>query len=116
MKSLYLCLGLILFSSLSHATSLRSFRIYSVRELTPAVDRYYGQDGSAFATLFCNDKTSEVMFVDSRYADLDGKVFYFASDETCAEARRIAKTSRCGADLILDTTTTGAAITAARCR
>ncbi|WP_347359072.1 hypothetical protein [Bdellovibrio sp.] len=116
MKYLSTCLSLILFSSLSHATSVRSFRIYSVRELTPFVDRYYGQDGSAFATLFCNDKTSEVMFVDSRYSDLDGKVFYFSSQEACTEARGIAKTSRCGADLVLNTTTTGATITAARCK
>ncbi|UXR64753.1 hypothetical protein EZJ49_00595 [Bdellovibrio bacteriovorus] len=116
MKHLSVCLSLILFSSLSHATSVLSFRIYSVRELTPFVDRYYGRDGSAFATLFCNDKTSEVMFVDSRYADLDGKVFYFSSQEACAEARKIAKTSRCEADLVLNTATTGATITAARCK
>lgn len=95
----------------------RAFRIASVRQITPNVDRFYGQDGSAFGTLFCNPQTAEVMFVDSRYSDLDGKTFYFGSLANCESARKQARElyGKCVTELVIDVATQGALVRSSQC-
>lgn len=67
------------------------FRIFSSKQITPRVDRFYGQDGNAFATMFCAPESPQVMIVDSRLPDLDGKTFYFSDLSACEDLQRVAR-------------------------
>lgn len=99
-------------------TAERAFRVYSSKQITPLVERFYGQDGNAFATLFCNPETPQAMIVDSRLSDLDGKTFYFDSSESCERARTEARTllGRCFVELIIALETQTARSRATLCR
>lgn len=101
----------------AHAAE-RAFRVFSTRQLTPLVERFYGQDGTAFATLFCNPETPQAMIVDSRLRDLDGKTFYFDSQASCEKARSQAKSllNRCLVELVINTNTQTARSRAHQCR
>lgn len=108
---------LCLLSSTMTLAAPRAFRIVSTKQLTPNVERFYGADDIAFATVFCNPKESQAMFVDSRYPELDGKVFLFGSEEACEKARKTARdmNRKCLTQLLLDMDTKGAAVQTSKC-
>lgn len=104
--------------SLHVQAAQRSFQVFSTRQITPKVDRFYGQDGNAFATVFCSPESPQVMIVDSRLGDLDGKTFYFGSLEACEKARREARElyQKCLAELVIDQTSLAAVLKVSRCK
>lgn len=106
------------FIALNSHASQRSFRVFSTRQITPKVDRFYGQDGNAFATVFCNAESPQVMIVDSRLSDLDGKTFLFGSLEACEKARTNARelNKKCLTELVIDQTTQVAVLKVSRCQ
>ncbi|WP_374079509.1 hypothetical protein [Bdellovibrio bacteriovorus] len=107
-----------LFASPSGHASQRSFQVFSTRQITPKVDRFYGQDGNAFATVFCSAESPQVMIVDSRLSDLDGKTFLFGSLEACEKGRSNARdlNKKCLIELIIDQTTQAAVLKVSRCQ
>ncbi|MBC7419958.1 MAG: hypothetical protein H7328_04450 [Bdellovibrio sp.] len=109
---------LSLATCLSASAAERLFQVFSVKQITPLVDRYYGQDGNAFATLFCSGTSAEAMFVDSRLPDLDGKVFHFASLDACNDSRVQVRESyrKCKAELVIDQNTVGARVNLSHCK
>lgn len=96
----------------------RAFQVFNTKQITPLVERFYGRDTNAFATLFCNPETPQAMIVDSRLRDLDGKTFYFDSVESCENARNQARTliNRCVVELIINTEMQTASSRANQCR
>lgn len=104
-------------SSAETAASTRDFRVFASKNVTPHVDRFLGQDQNAFATIFCRTDVFQVMMVDSRLQDLDGKVFNFDSQDSCERARvraRMASIS-CDVKLIINTQTMTAATNTKNC-
>ena len=93
--------GLIV--SLHAHSAERAFRVFATKQITPAVERFYGRDGSAFATVFCSQDAMQAMMVDSRIPELDGKTFFFSSFQECQEARLQARelSGKCAVDLII---------------
>lgn len=108
-------LGLL--TSLQGHSAERTFRVFESKRITPLVDRFYGQDGNAFGTVFCNPQAAQVMFVDSRVGDLDGKTFYFESVEACDKGRTQARqlSQKCVVELVLDQETQGAQVRLSQC-
>lgn len=106
-----------LFISLQGHSAERSFRVFESKLITPLVDRFYGQDGNAFGTVFCSPQAPQVMFVDSRVRDLDGKTFYFDSLDACDKGRTQARqlSQKCVVELVLDQETQGAQIRLSQC-
>lgn len=92
-----------LFVSLNGHSAERAFRIFTTKQITPAVERFYGRDGSAFATVFCSHEAVQAMMVDSRIPELDGKSFLFSSFEECEQARVQARefSRKCAVDLVI---------------
>jgi hypothetical protein len=97
--------------------SVRSFQIHSFRQLTSKVDRLFGRDGNAFANIFCSENAAEILFVDSRVPDLDGKNFVFDSIPACHTARSTIHTSyrRCVTALVLNTQSSAAQVITSKC-
>lgn len=95
---------LSLFTAIPGYATERAFRVFGTRSLTPLVERFYGKDGTAFATLFCDQTAPQAMIVDSRLQDLDGKTFYFTSVEACDATRTQAQQllNRCSVALIVN--------------
>jgi hypothetical protein len=114
----YIVLISLIVMGLPAAAAVRSFRIHFDKQITAQVDRFYGADQNAFATLFCRADAAEVMFVDGRVPELDGVNFYFASPQACYEARQNVRDSyhRCVTELQLDTVTNAAKINISSCR
>lgn len=85
----------------------RSIRVFTSKRITPLVERFYGRDDNAFATLFCNPASPQVMIVDGRLQDLDGKNFRFDSAEACEKARAQATNlaGKCEVRLVVDPST-----------
>lgn len=111
-------LFLILFSvTVAHAAP-REIRIYTSRSITSHVDRFYDKDQNAFATIFCRDDAAQVMIVDSRMRDLDGKNFFFNSLDECNQARSDARfqSSRCNVALSVDLKSEEAQVKVQQCR
>ena len=106
----------IFFAGLAFSAE-RKFQIHSTKQVTPNVERFYGKDGSAFATLFCQGDTAQVMIVDSRLTDLDGKNFFFESLTKCLEGRKTARElhKKCTVSLEINQAQTSALIHAAGC-
>lgn len=96
----------------------KEMRVYSSRSITSHVDRFYDKSQSAFATIFCREDAAQVMIVDSRMTDLDGKNFYFNSLEECNRARSDARlqSSRCQVTLIVDLKSEEAKVRVSKCR
>lgn len=94
-------LGLLV--SLNGHSAERAFRVFATKQITPAVERFYGRDGSAFATIFCSPEAAQAMMVDSRLPDLDGKTFFFSSLQECEQARLQARelSRKCAVDLVI---------------
>jgi hypothetical protein len=99
--------ALTLFTTLQSYASPRAFQIYRTKQVPPPplpshVVRFEGQDGNAFATVFCKEEENiaQVMMVDSRIPELDGKVFMFSSVQACLKAQHIS--GRCPPLLIID--------------
>ncbi len=89
--------------------SERSFQVHTSKKITPDVERFYGRDGNAFATVFCRADAQQVMMVDSRMRDLDGKTFYFASLQACLDAKTQARRAPgCKVELVINTQTLAA--------
>ncbi len=107
----------IVFSFQAQATQ-KSFRIFDSKQITSHVDRFYGQDGSAFATVFCNPEAAQVMMVDSRMPELDGKTFFFGSLENCEQARKQARkgSNECVVGLTIDLTSQAARVDVGACK
>ncbi len=105
------------FVSLQGHSAERSFRVFETKRITPLVDRFFGQDGNAFGTVFCHPQAPQVMFVDSRVGDLDGKTFYFESLEACDKGRTQARqlSQKCVVELVLDQETQGAQVRLSQC-
>jgi hypothetical protein len=99
-------------------SSVRVFRVYSFKSLTPHVDRLFHADGGAFADMFCREDAAEAMFVDSRVPALDGKVFRFESVQACEDAKvTIHRTYRkCVTELQLNTVSMSATVQVSHCR
>ncbi len=96
----------------------KSFRIFDSKQITAQVDRFYGQDGSAFATVFCNPEAAQVMMVDSRMPELDGKTFFFGSLPNCEQARNKARkaTGECVVGLTIDLASQAARVDVGACK
>lgn len=109
---------LSLFTSLQGHAAERAFQVFETKRITPLVERFYGHDNNAFATVFCDEKLPQVMIVDSRLQDLDGKTFYFESLETCNNARMQAQQlrDRCTVELVINQESQKASSRASRCR
>lgn len=114
----FLIISLGLLSMSESFAKTWAFRINDVKQVTPQVDRLYGSDRNPFATLFCRTDAAEVMFVDSRVADLDGISFYFKSPKACYDAKALIRTSyrNCLTELLLKTHTLEAEVVSSRCR
>ncbi|KHD88329.1 MAG: hypothetical protein OM95_09295 [Bdellovibrio sp. ArHS] len=108
---------LSLFSSLPGHSAERSFRVAQSKRITTLVDRLYAKDGNAFGTVFCHAEAPQVLFVDSRYQDLDGKTFFFKSLEACDQGRINARelSQKCAVELILDEGTQAAEVRVRQC-
>lgn len=115
LKAFIICLFVTSGASASAAT--RPFQIFSYRQVTSQVDRLYGRDGNAFATVFCRADAAEVMFVDSRVPELDGKSFSFGTPRACFEARAKIRSSyrRCVTALVLNTQAWAAQVSTSKC-
>lgn len=96
----------------------RAFQVFNAKQITPLVERLYGRDTNAFATLFCHPESPQAMIVDSRLRDLDGKTFYFESVDSCENARHQARTlkNNCVVELVINTDTQTASSRAHQCR
>lgn len=84
-----------------------NLKVHHSKQITANVDRFYGKEGTAFATIFCSDKAAEVMIVDGRLKGYDGVTFLFASPEDCQKARDKARqdASKCNVTLSVDLST-----------
>lgn len=115
-KILYVTLFSLLFCFTAHSAE-RSFRVSETKTLTPLVERFYGKDTIAFATMFCSPEAPQVMFVDSRIRELDGKTFKFSSLDSCdngrLQARQLSK--KCNVELVLDLDNQNASIRVSQC-
>lgn len=109
---------LTVFFAFQAQAAQKSFRIFDSKQITSQVDRFYGQDGSAFATVFCNPEAAQVMMVDSRIPELDGKTFFFGSLQNCEEARKKARkaNSECVVGLTIDVTSQAARVDVGACK
>lgn len=115
MKHILLAFLTLSLSSLAFASE-RSFQVYTSKKITADVDRFYGRDGNAFATIFCRSDAQQVMMVDSRMRDLDGKNFYFSSLQACNNARaQSRKAPGCKAELVINTETMAASFRLSNC-
>lgn len=106
-----------LFMVVNAQAAERSFRIHTTKSITDKVTRFYGQDSIGFATVFCNPDVGQVMMVDSRIRELDGKTFFFSSPAVCRTAVERAErlNHRCAVNLVIDTTATKAHLDTATC-
>lgn len=104
---------LISLSSLQSWGAPLTLQVFKSKQITQYVDRFYGKDGNAFATVFCKGEAKEAMLVDGRLGDLDGRNFYFNSVAECNQGRLQARemANECVINLVVDTTTEGAAVT-----
>jgi hypothetical protein len=86
-------------------------QIFSAQQITQRVDRFKDIEGNAFATIFCSPDAAQVMIVDAKMTDLDGKIFHFDSQDSCERARVRARfvDNECHAFLKIDVNTMGAA-------
>ncbi|MNK80906.1 hypothetical protein D3C87_1006390 [compost metagenome] len=111
-------IGLGVFLSLQAQAAPRAFQIFSSKQITAHVDRFYDKDRSAFATIFCRGDAAEVMIVDGRISDLDGKTFFFRSLEACEGARQVARqrSGSCVTQLVVDTAGMSAKVLVSRCK
>ncbi|MEK2645029.1 hypothetical protein [Bdellovibrio sp. BCCA] len=118
MRVQFVVIALGFLFSLTGNAAQRSFTVFSSKQITPKVERFYGQDGNAFATMFCNPESPQVMIVDSRLTDLDGKTFLFGSLQACEKGRADARNSlnKCLVELVIDTTTQAAVVKVSRCK
>ncbi|MBC7371425.1 MAG: hypothetical protein H7326_07670 [Bdellovibrionaceae bacterium] len=118
MKILSWAIGICLLCTVPAFSATRSFRVYSLKQVTSQVDRLYGADRNAFATLFCRDDAAEVMFVDGRIPELDGVNFFFESPKACFEARALIRSSyrNCTTELSLNTRSLAAQVKASHCQ
>ncbi|AHI05558.1 hypothetical protein BDW_05250 [Bdellovibrio bacteriovorus W] len=96
----------------------QTMRIHSSRSITSHVDRFYDKVQNAFATIFCREDAAQVMIVDSRMTDLDGKNFYFSSEDECNKARSDARmqSARCQVTLSVDLKSQKAKVKVEQCR
>lgn len=95
-----------------------AFQVYHTKTITPDVERFYGQDQNPFATMFCKADAKQVMMVDARMRDLDGKTFHFATLKDCTDARAQARSSakKCKAELVINTDTQSARFQLSNCK
>ena len=95
----------------------KEFQVFSTKTITADLERMYGQDGTAFANIFCNAEAKIVMIVDSRLRELDGKNFQFSSYQDCIDARANSRNSvgLCKGTLIINTDTFTARFQTAVC-
>lgn len=112
-----LCLVLLFGVCVTQAVP-RELRVSSSRSITSHVDRFYDKEQNAFATIFCREDAAQVMIVDSRMRDLDGKNFYFSSLEDCDKARSDARlqSARCQVILSVDLKSEAAKVRVQQCR
>lgn len=98
--------------------SEKEFQVFSSKTITPDLERIYGQDGTAFANIFCNAEAKIVMIVDSRLRELDGKNFQFSSYQDCIDARASSRNGAglCKGKLIIDTDNLTARFQTANCQ
>lgn len=117
LKAFLVTIMSLFISAQGHAAE-RTFRVYVSKSITPLVERFYAADGNAFATVFCDERAPQVMIVDSRLQDLDGKTFYFSSLEECNNTRTQAQQllKKCVVELLIDTSTSQAGSRAHSCR
>lgn len=82
----------------------KEFQVFSTKTITADLERVYGQDGTAFANIFCNAEAKLVMIVDSRLRELDGKNFQFSSYQDCIDARANSRNGAgsCKGKLVID--------------
>ncbi len=117
MKKSFVVFICFLFSTVSASAAERSFHVSTSRKITTLVERFYGKDNNAFATLYCQSDSPQVMYVDSRLPDLDGKTFYFASLAKCEDARSQARklSKKCNVQLVIDQRTLAARVVTTSC-
>lgn len=104
---------LISLSGLQSWSAPLTLQVFKSKQITQYVDRFYGKDGNAFATVFCKGEAREVMLVDGRLGELDGRNFFFKSVAECDQGRLQARemARECVINLVVDTAGDSAKVT-----
>lgn len=109
-------LSILFFSTAIAQAGVVTYRVKSIKTLTPYVDRYFDQRNLSFANIFCRHDSATLFVIDN--SALDGKSFFFATPEACQEARESIQKlhKKCEVSVLLNVESLQVSVSTKNCR